>query len=190
MTPPQRLGHSVGLATPIKEKRQMSELIAISYEDTVTAHQAADEAERLANDLIIEPDAIAVIVCRHDGTYKVTTNHHAVGAGTSWGMFWAFLFGILFFVPVLGLAVGAGIGAIMAKITENGVDKEFQSRIQDMLQPGTSALFLVVHKVTPDKAVDALAPYGGTILKTSLSDTAENELQDALHGSDRSGAVA
>jgi uncharacterized membrane protein len=160
----------------------MAELIAIGYPDTVTAHRAAEEAERLAKDLIIQPDAIAVIARNQDGKYKVTTNHHEVGVGTSWGMFWGFLFGLLFFVPVLGMAVGAGMGAIMGKITKSGIDREFESRVRDMLQPGTSALFLVVEKVTPDKAIEGLSQYGGTVLKTSLPAEAEKELQDALHG--------
>jgi uncharacterized membrane protein len=51
-----------------------------------------------------------------------------------------------------------------------------------MLQPGTSCLFLVVDKVTPDKAVEGLAPFGGTVLKSSLSRDVEAELQEALHG--------
>jgi uncharacterized membrane protein len=159
----------------------MAELIAIGYPDTVTAHQAADEAERLAKDLIIQPDAIAVIVRKPDGKYKVTTNHHVVGTGATWGMFWGFLFGLLFFVPVLGMAVGAGMGAIMGKITKSGLDKEFESRVRDMLQPGTSALFMVLEKVTRDKALEAMSRYGGTVLKTSLPAEAEKELQDALH---------
>src|SRR6266536_285549 len=46
-----------------------------------------------------------------------------------------------------------------------------------MLQPGTSALFLVVEKVTPDKAVEALNKFGGAVLKSSLSKEAEQELQ-------------
>jgi uncharacterized membrane protein len=159
----------------------MAELIAIGYTDTVTAHAAADEAERLAEDLMLQPDAIAVIVRKPDGRYKVTTNHHVVGQGTTWGMFWGFLFGLLFFVPVLGMAVGAGMGALMGKLTRIGIDKEFESRVRDMLQPGTSALFLIVEQVTPDKAVEALSRYGGTVLKTSLSAEAEKELQEALH---------
>lgn len=159
----------------------MAELIAIGYPDTVTAHAAADEAERLAEDLILQPDAIAVIVRKPNGRYKVTTNHHVVGQGTTWGMFWGFLFGLLFFVPVLGMAVGAGMGALMGKVTRIGIDKEFESRVRDMLQPGTSALFLIVDQVTPGKAVEALSSYGGTVLKTSLSAEAEKELQEALH---------
>jgi uncharacterized membrane protein len=51
-----------------------------------------------------------------------------------------------------------------------------------MLKPGTSALFLIIEKATPDKAVAAMSKYGGTVLKSSLSAEAEHELQDALHG--------
>jgi uncharacterized membrane protein len=40
----------------------MADLIAIGYPDQTTAMAAADEARQLAKDLIIEPDAIAVIV--------------------------------------------------------------------------------------------------------------------------------
>jgi uncharacterized membrane protein len=165
-----------------QEAAHMSELIAIGYPDEETATRAADEAERLAKDLVIQPDAIAVIRRDKEGKYHVTTNHHMVGGGATWGMFWGLLFGVLFFVPVLGMAVGAGLGALTGKLAKTGVDKEFQSRVRDMLQPGTSALFLVVEKVTPDKAVEAMAPFGGTVLKSSLSKAAEQELQEALHG--------
>ena len=118
----------------------MSTLIAIGYPDETTATQASDEAERLAADLIIQPDAIAVIRRDTSGKYHVTTNHHAVAGGTTWGMFWGFLFGLLFFVPVLGMAVGAGMGALMGKVEKTGIDKAFQQQVRDMVEPGTSAL--------------------------------------------------
>ena len=51
-----------------------------------------------------------------------------------------------------------------------------------MVKPGTSALFLVIEKATPDKAVAAMSKFGGTVLKTSLSEEATKNLQDALHG--------
>jgi uncharacterized membrane protein len=160
----------------------MADLIAIGYPDEATADAAADEARRLAADLIIQPDAIAVIVRDEDGSYHVHTNHHLVGGGATWGMFWGFLFGLLFFIPVLGLAVGAGMGALMGKFAKTSIDKQFQDQVRGMIQPGTSALFLMVEKVTPDKAVEAMSKYGGTVLKTSLSKEDEKELQEALHG--------
>jgi uncharacterized membrane protein len=160
----------------------MSDLIAIGYNDETTAEAAADEARRLAKDLIIEADAIAVIRRDADGKYHVTTTHHPVGQGATWGMFWGLLFGVLFFIPVFGMALGAGFGALMGKVTKTGIDKEFQDQVRDMVKPGTSALFLVVEKVTPDKAIEAMSRYGGTVLKSSLSKDAEKELQAELHG--------
>jgi uncharacterized membrane protein len=117
-----------------------------------------------------------------EGKIRTVTNHHMVGAGATWGMLWGRLFGLLFFVPFFGMAVGAGMGALMGKISKNAVDKQFQDQVREMLQPGTSALFMVVEKVTPDKAVEAMSRFGGTVLKSSLSNEAQAELQDALHG--------
>jgi uncharacterized membrane protein len=160
----------------------MTTLVAIGYPDETTAAAAADEAERLAKDLIIEPDAIASVRRDANGKFHTTTSHHPVAGGTTWGMFWGFLFGLLFFIPFFGMAVGAGLGAIMGKIEKTGIDKQFQEQIRSMLQPGTSALFLILDRATPDKAVEALSKYGGTVLKSSLSKDAEQELQEALHG--------
>jgi uncharacterized membrane protein len=160
----------------------MAELIAIGYDDEVTAAQAAEEARQLARDLIIQPDAIAVIVRDKEGRFHVTTSHHPVGQGAVWGMFWGTLFGLLFFVPLFGLAIGAGMGALMGKVAKSGIDRQFQEQVREMVRPGTSALFLMVEKVTPDKAVEALGKYGGTVLKTSLSKEGERQLQESLHG--------
>ena len=165
----------------------MADLIAIGYPDETTAAMAADEARALAKDLIIQPDAIASIVRDKEGKYHVHTAHHMVGAGATWGMFWGLLFGLLFFVPIFGMAVGAGLGALMGKITKSGVNKEFQDQVRDLIKPGTSALFLMVEKVTPDKAVEALSKYGGTVLKTSLTKEGEAALQEALHGGEVGG---
>jgi uncharacterized membrane protein len=161
----------------------MANLIAIGYPDETTATEAADEVYRLARDLIIQPDAIAVIVRRQDGSYQVHTNHGSAGSGAIWGSFWGFLFGLLFFIPVLGLAMGAGMGALMGHLAKSSIDNQFKEQVRDMLKPGTSALFLMLEKATPDKAIEAMSKYGGTVLKTSLSKDDERTLQEELHGS-------
>jgi len=167
----------------------MTTLIAIGYPDETTATAAGVKAEELSKELIIQPDAIAVIRRDKEGKYHVTTNHNPVAGGTTWGMFWGLLFGMLFFVPFLGMALGAGLGALMGKVEKVGIDKEFEKQVKDMVQPGTSALFLVIEHATPDKAVEAMAPFGGKVLKSSLSKDAEKELQEALHGAQATAAV-
>jgi uncharacterized membrane protein len=160
----------------------MAELIAIGYPDTTTASLAMEEVERLSEDLLIQPDAVAVIIRDESGRFKTITNAHAVGKGATYGMFWGLLFGLLFFVPFLGMALGAGLGALMGKVEKTGIDKTFEERVRALLRPGTSAVFMIIENATPDRVVAALSPYGGTVLKTSLSDDAQAKLQEALHG--------
>ena len=148
----------------------MADLIAIGYPDQTTAEAAADEARTAGSgsDHRARRD-------RGDRAGRRTASITCIpvitrsGAGATWGMFWGFLFGLLFFIPVFGLAIGAGLGALMGKVAKTSIDKAFQEQVRDMVQPGTSALFLMVEKVTPDKAVEAMSKYGGTVLKTSLS---------------------
>ena len=60
--------------------------------------------------------------------------------------------------------MGAALGA-----AENlGIKDDFKQRVQHMLEPGTSAILVILRKATYDKFVEALRPYGGTILRTSL----------------------
>ena len=49
-----------------------------------------------------------------------------------------------------------------------------------MLTPGSSAVVLIFNKVTADKAIAALEPFGGKVLRTSLTKEAEEELTKAL----------
>src|SRR5205809_983011 len=148
----------------------MSTLVAIGYPDETTATAAGLETERLAKDLIIQPDAIAVIRRDREGKFHVTTNHHAVGGGATWGMFWGLLFGLLFFIPVFGMAVGAGMGALMGKVAKTGIDKNFQDQVREMLQPGTSALFATLPAVGDEVAVlSALSAPVNALLKTLIS---------------------
>jgi uncharacterized membrane protein len=63
---------------------------------------------------------------------------------------------------------------------EKGIDKAFQEQVRDQVKPGTSALFMIIEQATPDKAIAALSKYGGTVIKTSLSDEDTAKLQEAL----------
>jgi uncharacterized membrane protein len=70
------------------------------------------------------------------------------------------------------------------------IDKEFQQQVRDYVQPGTSALFLIIEKATPDKAIAALEQYGGKVIRTSLSDEDTAKLQDALNPKETAEAGA
>ena len=164
----------------------MATLVAIGYPDQGTAVQALETVRHLEAELIIQADQVAAISRDEAGELHVQSGHGASGTagGAAIGSFWGFLFGLLFFIPFAGLALGAGMGALFGHFGEKGIDKAFQQQVRDYLKPGTSALFLVIEQATPDKAIAALQEYGGTVIRTSLSDEDTKKLQDALNPSD------
>jgi uncharacterized membrane protein len=160
----------------------MATLVVIAYPDQDTAQQARATVWRLEQELIIKAEEVAVISRDPDGKYHVHTSHSgfSTAGGAIWGGFWGLLFGMLFLIPLAGWAMGAGAGALFGHRRDNSFDQAFQQQVRDHLKPGTSALFMMIQHVTPDKAIAALAHYGGTVIKTSLSDEDAKKLQNAL----------
>jgi uncharacterized membrane protein len=160
----------------------MATLVAIGYPDETTAELARQTVQRLEADLIIQADQVAAVSRDKTGKLHTTTSHQmeSTGGGAVWGGFWGLLFGLIFFIPFAGFAVGAGFGALFGHLGKNAIDKAFQQEVRDYLKPGTSALFMVIEKATPDKAIAALNEYGGTVFRTSLSDEDTAKLQEAL----------
>src|SRR6516165_6322753 len=158
----------------------MATLVAIGYPDQGTAERARETVAKLESELVIQADQVAAISRDMEGKYHVHTTHGgaSAGAGAAWGGFWGLLFGLLFFVPIAGLAFGAGMGALFGHMGEKGIDKAFQQQVRDYVKPGTSALFMIIEHATPDKAVAALQQYGGTVIRTSLSDEDTQRLQE------------
>ncbi len=170
----------------------MATLVAIGYPDEATAETARQTVQRLEADLVIQADQVAAISRDQQGKYHITTTHGGASTATGvvWGGFWGLLFGLLFFIPFAGWAVGAGFGALFGHLGKNAIDKEFQDQVRDYVKPGTSALFLLIEQATPDKAVAALEQYGGTVIKTSLSDEDTAKLQEALSAKEPAEAGA
>jgi uncharacterized membrane protein len=78
------------------------------------------------------------------------------------------LFGLIFFVPFFGLAVGAAMGALMAKFNDYGIDDNFIKQTREKVTEGTSALFLLTSGAVVDKVVEAMKGQTFEILSTNL----------------------
>ena len=165
----------------------MSDLIVIGYPDEETAEKAWGELVKLQQDFLVDLEDAAIVRRDRKGKLYVTTPaHHAVAWGSLSGLFWGVLIGLIFLWPLAPLAGVAGgiMGAALGAAGNLGVKDDFRQRVQDLVQPGTSAILVIVRKVTPDKFIEAMRPYGGTVLQTSLPHDAEQQLMQALHGDD------
>ena len=158
----------------------MSELIVLAYADEATAKAAREKLVELQKQHLISMEDAAVVQRKPDGKVKIDQATNLVGAGALGGAFWGMLIGLLFFAPWLGLAVGAITGAIAGKFTDIGVDDEFIKEVGETIEPGHSALFLLVRDWTPDKVEPELAKFHGKVVRTSLSNEEEAKLRAAF----------
>jgi uncharacterized membrane protein len=124
----------------------------------------------------------AAIVTWPEGAKKPKTKQliSLAGIGALNGAFWGMLFGLIFFVPILGLAVGAAFGALGASMADLGIDDEFIKKTKEKVTEGTSALFLLTSDATTDKVIEQLKKLDFEIISTSLSHEEEEQLKAAF----------
>jgi uncharacterized membrane protein len=158
----------------------MSELIVFAFDNEQGAIDMRDALVGLQKQYLITLDDAAVVVRKQDGKVKVKQAVSLVGAGAMGGAFWGMLIGLLFLAPWLGMAIGAAAGALGGKLTDVGVDDNFIKEVGATIEPGHSALFLLVRDATPDKVLDEVKKFNPTVLRTSLSAEDEAKLKAAF----------
>ena len=158
----------------------MSELIVFAFPTEDGAFSMDDTIHQLKKEELIDLDDAAVVIRKPDGKIKVKQAVHLVGAGAVGGAFWGMLIGIFFWMPWLGLAVGAVAGAITGAMSDYGINDDFIKEVGATIKLGGSALFLLISKWTEDKALDRLKKFNATIIRTSLSKEDEQKLKAAF----------
>ena len=160
----------------------MADLIVLGFDREETAEAVRTLTARLMRENLIELEDAVVVVRTQDGQVKINQAFNLTAAGAASGALWGSLIGLLFLNPLLGAAVGAASGALGGSLTDIGINDDTIREIGETLQPGTSALFVLVRKATFDRVAEALRSYNPKIIRTSLSYDSEAELVRALTG--------
>src|SRR4051795_13654989 len=92
------------------ERSTMSNLVAIAYDDLDTAQQVVSNISRAQAAHEIELEDLVIIERRGDGKIKLHQPSMA-GAGAAGGALWGGLIGLIFLMPLFGMAIGAARGA-------------------------------------------------------------------------------
>lgn len=168
----------------------MSDLIAIHYDDMTKAETVRSKLLALRKRHLIDLDDALVVTRDEEGDVQLNQLHNLTLAGALSGGTWGLLLGAIFSLPFFGPGlvaipfvsslVGAGFGALSGSVQDIGVDDDFARACGEKLQPGTSALFVLVRRVTPDKVLDEIRAFGGEVLTTSLTREQEVQIQEAL----------
>ncbi|HEY7414067.1 MAG TPA: DUF1269 domain-containing protein [Ktedonobacteraceae bacterium] len=158
----------------------MNHLFVLRFDDEASAQQVLETLKRLQNQYLIKIDDAAIVTLDQNGKPKVKQAHDLVGVGALGGAFWGMLIGLLFFMPILGLAVGAASGAIIGKFSDVGIDEKFVKQVGDAIKPGQTALFLLTSNEVADKVLPELKQYKFQVVRTSLSQEEEAKLRDTF----------
>jgi uncharacterized membrane protein len=160
-------------------------IVGISFEDVFRAQEFLTAATRLAAHggfKIID----AVIVAKDkDGKTHVreTTDMQPARSAMS-GALWTGLFGLLLGGPVgwvAGAAIGAGAGAVTAKVVDIGVSDEWVAWFRETVQPDTATIVLLVTKLDRDALVAEAARFtGAELVYANLDDATIGRIKEAL----------
>jgi uncharacterized membrane protein len=162
----------------------MSNLIVIAFNNEADAFEMRAVLAKMQAQYLIEMEDAVVVTRDAKGKVQLHQAVNLTAAGAVSGAFWGTLIGMLFLNPLLGAAVGAGSGALSGKLADIGINNQFMKDLGATLTAGTSALFVLVRKSTPDKVLEGLKPFAGKgrVLQTSLTKDEEEDLRKFMEG--------
>jgi uncharacterized membrane protein len=154
----------------------MSELVVITYPDEYSAAKVLATLRRMRSDDLLDLDDAVSVVKRTTGQVTLHLHEEHTIDGEQRGHFWRRLTSRLFQPErsVVDYENAAG-----QQFIDIGIDEAYIEELGEHMQPGSSAIMVLVRSVTVDKVAPTVAAYGGTVLRTSLPPEAEAQLRSA-----------
>jgi len=158
----------------------MSDLVVIVYPSEAKAEEVRQRLLKLQKEYLITINDAVIAVKTETGAVKLNQLVNTTAVGAASGSFWGLLVGVLFLNPIIGVALGAASGALGGALTDFGINDAFMKDLAASIQPGNAALFVLIKNMTADKVLKEIKDAGGVVLKTSLDESKEQILRDAL----------
>ncbi|MCU1352233.1 MAG: hypothetical protein JWM05_1442 [Acidimicrobiales bacterium] len=160
-------------------------LVGISFEDKFRAQEFITAASGLAmhGELKLR-DAVMVIKDDAGRTTVHETTDLEPGRTALSGAMWAGLFGLILGGPVgwaAGMAIGAGAGAITAKVVDLGISDEWVAWFREVMEPGRVTVALLVEELDRDALVAEAGRFtGAELVYANLDDATISRVKAAL----------
>jgi uncharacterized membrane protein len=140
-------------------------LAAISFDDDLRAVEFMTAITRLARDHKLSlHDAVFVVKDADGRTHIRETKDLQPGSTALTAGLWSGLLGLLLGGPVgmlIAGGVGAGAGAVTAKLVDVGVTDEFVAQLREMVRPGTTTVAVLADAVDTDAVLAELHRFAG-----------------------------
>jgi len=177
-----------------EERLGMTSIVAFRFGTPDGAGHMLELVKQLAGGQSIGVEDAAMVTWLQ-AERKPRTRHvgELGGADALGGAFWGLLLGQIFFVPSLGMAVAAAMGALAGKLSTYGIDRRFVQSVSEKVVEGTSALFLMTSRAVVDRIADAASQKGWAfeIISTNLTpEQAQALRQDFCAAATEQGTIA
>jgi len=140
-------------------------LAAISFDDELRAVELMTAMTRLSReDKLRILDAVFVVKDEGGRTHVRETTDLQTGSTALGAGLWSGLFGLILGGPVGMLVaggIGAGAGALTAKLVDVGVTDEFVEQLRELVQPGTTTLCVLADDIDADAVLAELTRFPG-----------------------------
>jgi uncharacterized membrane protein len=158
----------------------MATFVVIDYESEVKAEEVRLALLKMQKEYLIDLADAVVVVRDLKGKVRLRQMYNLTASGAVSGGFWGALIGLIFLNPLFGMAIGAAAGAVSGALSDVGIDDNFMKNLGETLKPGTAALCVLIRHMTPDKVVEEIKQFGGTLIQTNLCHENEAKLREAL----------
>ncbi|HEY3560149.1 MAG TPA: DUF1269 domain-containing protein [Kribbella sp.] len=158
----------------------MTHLVVLGVDSREDAERVIELTEELAKQELLQRADAAIAYKDAKGKVRIQQTMNLTAAGAAGGALWGTLIGLIFLNPLAGMVVGAATGAISGKLTDIGISDQLIKDVGRELQEDHAAVFLLARSATVDRVVDALKPFGPTVIQTNLTKEREDELVQAL----------
>jgi uncharacterized membrane protein len=125
---------------------------------------------------------MAVMVRHADGSFTLNREPFPAAANILGCTIAGFLAGLVLAAPFTGATIGAVVGGLgsAASAASVGIRDAFIQEVQQLMKPGTSALFVLDQTVDMEAILHTIRGLGGTVLKTNVDLERAKLIQSAL----------
>ena len=160
-------------------------LVGVAFDSMFRAQEFLVAAQGLAAGKKLKLNDAVIVGKNDEGKTMVhETIDPTPGASAMSGALWAGLFGLMLGGPVgwiAGMAVGAGAGAVTAKVVDLGISDEWVAWFRETVEPGATIVALLVQELDRDALVTEVARFpGAQLIYANLDDATVGRIKAAL----------
>jgi len=115
---------------------------------------------------------------------KGTAELHQLGRGKKKNTVGNSIVGLLVGTFLLGEIGGDALAEdgpeVRSRLRDVQIQDSFSEELCKLMQPDSSAIFLLVRQASPAEVIPRIIPYGGTVLETAIDRNEQAHLRDAL----------